>query len=127
MKYLLPVLFCLSFFSTVNAQVNSNQLPAIKLANIDSLRGSYMQVLSYPRLVAATVDCDITEFTILFTVKDGASYGPFTNHNSLLTDEQKIIIKNLRNDKVKITISNITMRCNGQFTQPHNFNFYMGY
>lgn len=127
MKYLLRIAACLLVSLAANGQINPNQLPALKLANLDSAKGTYVQVLNFPRLVSAVADCEVIEYTILFTVKDGESYGPFTNRTPMLTDEQKVVIKNLRNEKVRINISNITTRCGGQFIHPHSFNFYMGY
>lgn len=104
-----------------------NAVPQIKLANIDSSYASYAEVLAYPRLVTGVVGCEITEFTITFNVKDGQSYGPFTTRGYMLTEDQKILIKNLRYNIVKILITNISMRCDGQFVQPQNISLTIGY
>lgn len=126
MKQVLSALFLIcSFF--VHGQVNYNQLPAVKLANLDTAFGSYSEVLSYPRLTTGLATCEVTGFTVQFTIKDGATFGPFTNQTPMLTDEEKVIIKNLRYDKVNILFTNISLRCDGQVVHPQPFTFYMGY
>ena len=123
--FFILLLSALPLFS--KAQSGYGQLQQVKLANIDSSFASYTQVLANPRLSTGTVNCEVTEFTITFTVKDGPSYGPYPTKGFMLTDEERIMIKNLRNDLVKVQVSNISMRCDGQLVQAQSFSLYMGY
>ena len=122
MKHIL-LLLLMAVAVVGRAQVS---LPQVKLANIDTSYASYTQILSYPKLVTGMPNCEVTEFTITFTIKDGASYGPYSTKGNMLTDDEKIVIKNLRNNVVKIKVDNISMRCDGQLVQGHSFSLWMG-
>lgn len=108
------------FSSTGFAQTVYNQVPQVKLANIDSAYTTFATILSNPRLTTGAVNCQVTEFTISFTVKDGATYGPYPTRGFMLTDEQKIVLKNLRDKRVRVLIEHINMRCDQQDIQPRN-------
>ncbi len=125
MKHILLLVFMLTTAIAGKAQIGA--LPQVKLANIDTTYASYTQILAYPKLVTGMPNCEVTEFTITFTIKDGATYGPYPTRGNMLTDDEKIIIKNIRTNLVKVKVDNISMRCDGQLVQGHSFSLWMGY
>lgn len=122
---LLIIIVCLPFCSF--SQSMGTAIPEVKLANVDSFYTDFSTILANPRLTTGMVNCQVNEFTISFTVKDGATYGPYPTSGFMLTDEQKIVLKNLRNEKVKILVEHINMRCDEQDAQPRNVIVYFGY
>lgn len=119
-RLLLTILFITSFAATGHAQGMSNAIPQVKLANIDSSFTTFATILSNPRLTTGMVNCKVTEFTISFTIKDGKTYGPYPTHGNMLTDEQKIVLKNIRDEHVRITVERINIRCDEQDFQAKN-------
>ena len=88
----------------------------VTLGTIDSKMTSHEKVLAYPRLLAQDVNCEVVGFT--FTIKsDKKSFGPVTVKGAVFTEEIMDAVKEMEAPpSVRITIDNITVKCNGQET-----------
>ena len=119
-RFLLTITLISGISYAVHAQGMSNSIPQVKLANIDTSFTTFATILSNPRLTTGLPNCMVTEFTISFTIKDGKTYGPYPTRGNMLTDDQKIILKNIRNEHVRILVERINIRCDEQDFQPKN-------
>ncbi|WP_133162665.1 hypothetical protein [Flavipsychrobacter stenotrophus] len=119
-RFLLTIALIICFSTLAHAQGMSNSIPQVKLANVDSAHTTFATILTNPRLTTGLPNCKVTEFTISFTIKDGKTFGPYPTHGNMLTDEQKIVLKNIRNEHVRILVERINIRCDEQDFQPKN-------
>ena len=115
LRFLLFItILCYSFPSVAQ---NYNQVALVRLGSIDSSRTTISQILSDPRILSSDRNCQVIEFAMSITVAGGATFGPFITRGAELSDEQKIKIKELSSMKMKITIDNIRLVCNGDQSQ----------
>ena len=92
---------------------NNDGAPSVLVGTIETTQTSREQVLAYPRLLPQALNCDVTGFDFSITA-DGKTWGPVSVKGAVFSDEVKDKIKELDPGNIKISINNISVKCNGE-------------
>jgi len=108
-------LFALSGMPAVaqNAPATQGGVPAVTVGTIETNVTSREKVLSYPRLLPQALGCDVLSFDFSITA-GGTTWGPVGVKGAVFSTEVKDKIKETEPENVKISITNIRLKCSGQ-------------
>lgn len=90
-----------------------NTLPVVTVGIIDAPVTSREKVLAYPRLLVQSLGCEVTDFEFSLTA-GGKTWGPVPVKGTAFSVEVKDKIKETEPDNVKLSITNIHIKCSGQ-------------
>lgn len=113
------ILASLIIFSTIPAFAQEKQgmqnegIPVVTVGTIDAPVTSREKVLAYPRLLAHSLSCEVTDFEFSLT-SGGKTWGPVAVKGTAFSVEVKDKIKETEPENVKISITNIHLKCSGQ-------------
>lgn len=96
-----------------NAPATQNAVPLVTVGTIETAVTSREKVLAYPRLLPQALGCDVLSFDFAITA-GGKTWGPVGVKGPAFSTEVKDKIKETEPENVKISITNIRLKCSGQ-------------
>ncbi len=104
-----------------NAPATQDGVPVVTVGTIETAVTSREKVLAYPRLLPQALGCDVLSFDFAITA-GGKTWGPVGVKGPAFSTEVKDKIKETEPENVKISITNIRLKCSGQEMTANSIN-----
>jgi hypothetical protein len=106
------------------AENENTGMPAVTLGTIETTATSRENILAYPRLLTRLLDCEVTGYDFSLT-ENGKTWGPVSVKGAVLNEAIKDKIKDLDPVNIKISITNIHVKCGSEegIAKPINIEY----
>jgi hypothetical protein len=94
-------------------QNESVMVSVVRLGTIETATTSREKILAYPRLLPQSLDCEVTGYDFAMTA-NGKAWGPVNVKGAVLNEDIKDKIKDQDPSDVKISITNIRVKCGSE-------------
>jgi hypothetical protein len=99
--------------SAAPAQNEVSAISVVRLGTIETTTTSREKILAYPRLLPQSLDCEVTGYDFVMTA-NGKTWGPVSVKGAVLNEDIKDKIKDQDPSDVKISITNIRVKCGSE-------------